>query len=91
MPRIGEPYVRGRRAQRGPAAADEAGLGLGFFIAKTLLQRSGARISVSNNPAPATGATIRISWHRKDFEVPAGNLKSAPLSPGADQHTYHFM
>jgi two-component system sensor histidine kinase RegB len=92
MQRIGEPYVRGRGVQRGPAASDEAGLGLGFFIAKTLLQRSGARISVSNNPPPDSGATIRISWHRKDFEVPASaNVKSAPLSPGADQHTYHFM
>jgi two-component system, sensor histidine kinase RegB len=90
MPRIGEPYVRGRRARRMPAAADEAGLGLGFFIAKTLLQRSGAQISVANNPAPGTGASIRISWHRNDFEVspPDG---TAPLSPNRDQHTYHFV
>jgi two-component system sensor histidine kinase RegB len=92
MPRIGEPYVRGRRARRMPAAADEAGLGLGFFIAKTLLQRSGARISVANNPAPDTGASIKISWHRNDFEGPtSAAARAAPLSPDRDQHTYHFV
>jgi len=90
MARIGEPYVRGPRPQRQPAAADEAGLGLGFFIAKTLLQRSGAQISVANNPPPETGASIRISWLRADFEVPTA-ARGAPLSPGSDQHTYHFV
>lgn len=90
MPRIGEPYVRGRRGQRTPVPDDEAGLGLGFFIAKTLLQRTGARISVANNMPPDTGASIRISWHRNDFEVMAGSgARTAPLSPDADQHTYH--
>ena len=90
MPRIGEPYVRGRRGQRTPVPDDEAGLGLGFFIAKTLLQRTGAHISVANNSPPDTGASIRISWQRKDFEVLAGSTgRTAPLSPDTDQHTYH--
>ena len=43
LARLGEPYVRGPRPHRTPAAAEEAGLGFGFFIAKTLLERSGAR------------------------------------------------
>jgi len=92
MPRIGEPYLRGRRAQRMPAAADEAGLGLGFFIAKTLLQRSGARISVSNNPQPDTGATIKITWNRNDFELAAAAAgRNELLSATPDRHTYHFV
>ena len=44
--RIGEPYV----TTRGPAGDDRAhheagGLGLGLFIAKTLLERTGARLT----------------------------------------------
>src|SRR6266851_5722659 len=49
MDRIGEPYVTSRRRERattdGDASGVEAsGLGLGFFIAKTLLERSGATL-----------------------------------------------
>jgi two-component system sensor histidine kinase RegB len=70
LARLGEPYVRGPRPQRMPAAAEEAGLGLGFFIAKTLLERSGARISISNNLEPPHGALVRIEWNRDVFERP---------------------
>ena len=52
----------------------------------------GARISVSNNTSPEVGARIRVSWHRSDFEVPsAAAARAAVLSPGRDQHTYHFV
>jgi two-component system sensor histidine kinase RegB len=68
--RLGEPYVRGPRPQRMPAAAEEAGLGLGFFIAKTLLERSGARISMANSPNPPRGAVVRVEWDRDSFERP---------------------
>jgi two-component system sensor histidine kinase RegB len=70
LARLGEPYVRGPRPQRMPAAAEEAGLGLGFFIAKTLLERSGARISISNNLERPRGALVRIEWNRDVFERP---------------------
>ncbi|MGZ3409581.1 MAG: ActS/PrrB/RegB family redox-sensitive histidine kinase [Xanthobacteraceae bacterium] len=70
LARLGEPYVRGPRPQQGPAAADEAGLGLGFFIAKTLLERSGAQISMENVQSPSHGAVIQIEWDRDTFERP---------------------
>jgi two-component system, sensor histidine kinase RegB len=57
LPRLGEPYV----SERG--ASDRAGgMGLGFFIAKTLLERSGARVEFGNRTAPDRGAAIRATW-----------------------------
>jgi two-component system sensor histidine kinase RegB len=44
------------------------GLGLGFFIAKTLLERSGATLTYENLTLPERGARIRVRWHRIDFE-----------------------
>jgi two-component system sensor histidine kinase RegB len=43
-------------------------LGLGFFIAKTLLERSGATLSFENRPPPERGAIVRLRWSRSDFE-----------------------
>jgi two-component system sensor histidine kinase RegB len=70
MNRIGEPYVTSRR--HGPGEADEmpAGLGLGFFIAKTLLERSGATLNFENRAPPERGAIVRVRWSRSDFERP---------------------
>lgn len=90
MARLGEPYVRGPRPHRTPAAADEKGLGLGFFIAKTLLERSGAEVSLSNTPEPAHGAVVTVRWKRIDFERRGTHAQSMTLSPARDQHTYHF-
>lgn len=67
MGRIGEPYVRSRRRRR-MYASDETGLGLGFFIAKTLLERSGATLTFVNRPFPRRGAVVTIRWARSDFE-----------------------
>jgi two-component system sensor histidine kinase RegB len=68
MDRIGEPYVTSRR--HNPNASDEApaGLGLGFFIAKTLLERSGATLGLENREFPERGAVITVRWSRSDFE-----------------------
>ena len=49
--RVGEPYVTTRRAET-PAAAEQGGMGLGIFIAKTLLERSGAVLTLANRKAP---------------------------------------
>ena len=71
MERIGEPYVTSRGRQRQPSGADDAeagGLGLGFFIAKTLLERSGAALLLQNKTPPWRGAVIRVRWGREDFE-----------------------
>jgi two-component system sensor histidine kinase RegB len=64
LPRLGEPYLTEREA--GPAG----GLGLGFFIAKTLLERTGAKIEVKNRGAPARGASIWVRWPRAAIEAP---------------------
>ena len=66
--RIGEPYVTSRHHQPNDTSEESAGLGLGFFIAKTLLERSGATLSFQNRPAPEHGAIIQLSWSRSDFE-----------------------
>lgn len=65
--RIGEPYVRSRRRRR-MYASDDTGLGLGFFIAKTLLERSGASLTFINRPFPQRGAVVTVRWIRADFE-----------------------
>ncbi len=49
---LGEPYVSTRR--------DGGGMGLGLFIAKTLLERTGAQVRFRN--AVAAGAEVVIRW-----------------------------
>jgi two-component system sensor histidine kinase RegB len=66
MDRIGEPYVTGRRHLRHSVDVEAGGLGLGLFIAKTLLERSGAKLVFANRPT--RGASVRVRWERTDFE-----------------------
>ncbi|MCD7058519.1 ActS/PrrB/RegB family redox-sensitive histidine kinase [Pelagibacterium xiamenense] len=66
LSRLGEPYLttRWRGGDADPRPAEGAGgLGLGVFIAKTLLERTGARLRFFN--ARANGhACVEISWSR---------------------------
>jgi two-component system sensor histidine kinase RegB len=66
MDNIGEPYVTTRPVEDlyADEEADEGstGLGLGFFIAKTLIERSGASVSLANRMGGKSGAIVRISW-----------------------------
>jgi two-component system sensor histidine kinase RegB len=73
--RAGEPYVTTRSPDKSRQGGEAgAGLGLGLFIAKTLIERSGAQLSLSNvsshdaDGQPTTGAVVRISWARHIFE-----------------------
>ena len=67
LAKLGEPYFSERRLeQRG------GGMGLGFFIACTLLERTGARVTPYNRQLPARGAVVRIVWPRAAVEAPAG-------------------
>ena len=65
---LGEPYVTTRAADRRAKIDETTGLGLGLFIAKTLLERSGASVRLANKPGPATGAVVQIVWPRAEFE-----------------------
>ena len=76
--RVGEPYVTtARAAQRRSKFEEGSGLGLGLFIAKTLLERSGARFSAGNAAAPQTGARVQLVWSRAAFEHFAPAIASA--------------
>lgn len=79
--RIGDPFVRHRPSE---ALANDRpgyeGMGLGLFIAKTLLERSGAELAFSNTAdsvlpleerSERCGAKVEITWARSDFEAPA--------------------
>jgi two-component system sensor histidine kinase RegB len=70
MDRIGEPYVRSSKRRRMNAGSETTGLGLGFFIAKTLLERSGAKVDFENRRFPDRGAVIHVRWERGNFERP---------------------
>lgn len=69
MDRIGEPYLTRRGLGRGRRDGDQeqSGLGLGVFIAKTLLERTGASVTFRNRVAPESGAIVDISWPRPTF------------------------
>lgn len=72
--RVGDPYVTTKKDRR--AKSEEgSGLGLGLFIAKTLLERSGAIVTTENLELPRTGAVITISWERAAFESGAKGLR----------------
>lgn len=68
--KIGDPYVSVRG--RAPDSETGGGLGLGIFIAKTLLERTGAKLSLENQAPPNSGAHIRVSWPRQAFECTDG-------------------
>jgi two-component system sensor histidine kinase RegB len=68
---LGEPFVTTRPAlaeSEDGLEEDRIGMGLGFFIAKTLLERSGARLVLANRAPPETGAVVTIIWPRGRFE-----------------------
>ena len=79
--RVGEPYV----TTRGHGRDEEgSGLGLGLFIAKTLIERSGAQFTLMNAAPPTGGAVARITWTRAEFERGVDDVsvkaEAAPLS-----------
>ncbi len=66
--RLGEPYLTTRAAPtnlRPVAENDERpqGMGLGFFIAKTLIERIGGKLTFGNRGG-AGGALVTVSWPR---------------------------
>lgn len=67
LERLGEPDIRnqpGANRQR----KGSSGLGLGVFIAKTLLERTGATLQFSNQKGGKGGACVSVSWPRKSID-----------------------
>jgi two-component system sensor histidine kinase RegB len=70
--RIGEPYLRHRAAS---ARQGYDGMGLGLFIAKTLLERSGAQVTFFNEENDRTrrgGAVAAVTWPRAVLDAVGG-------------------
>jgi len=65
--KLGQPYVTSRPGAEG-SRTGHVGMGLGFFIAKTLLERSGAVVDFAN--ARGGGATVSARWPREEIEAP---------------------
>ncbi|MEM9318217.1 MAG: ActS/PrrB/RegB family redox-sensitive histidine kinase [Pseudomonadota bacterium] len=78
--RLGDPFLRRRRSETGTARPGYEGMGLGLFIAKTLLERSGAQVEFHNASDPflsdedqteKRGAIVAVTW-------PRGQITLAP-------------
>jgi two-component system, sensor histidine kinase RegB len=76
LKRIGEPYLSRRRSTE-ETQGEHGGLGLGVFIARTLLERTGAKVSFSNRIFPDHGAVVQIVWPRSIFEADENRDKTA--------------
>lgn len=61
MSRLGEPYVTTRSQGEG-SRSNHLGMGLGFFIAKTLMERTGAEVEFRN--MRRGGAVVSSRWPR---------------------------
>ncbi|KZY32208.1 two-component sensor histidine kinase [Roseovarius sp. HI0049] len=84
--RIGDPLMRRRGGGRDPRRPEYEGMGLGLFIAKTLLERSGAELSFANGSesfrhrldrAQRTGAFVEVRWPRT--AIASDTLPGMPL------------
>jgi two-component system, sensor histidine kinase RegB len=81
--RLGDPYVTTRPGYDGNPEPNEngqhEGMGLGLFIAKTLLERSGASVLLGNLVPPAHGAEVTLTWPRRALDV--GPMTTKRLDP----------
>ena len=66
LAKLGEPYVTSRPGVAG-GRTGHVGMGLGFFIAKTLLERTGAIVTFQNGRP--RGAVVSARWPRARIEV----------------------
>ncbi|MCB1341473.1 MAG: ActS/PrrB/RegB family redox-sensitive histidine kinase [Pseudooceanicola sp.] len=88
--RIGDPFVGGRRGEGDRRARPEyEGMGLGLFIAKTLLERTGAELHFANGPdraqladGPRVGAIVEVIWPRKRIDA---QHRDNVIPPGLNQ------
>ncbi|HEX3916917.1 MAG TPA: ActS/PrrB/RegB family redox-sensitive histidine kinase [Caulobacteraceae bacterium] len=66
LAKLGEPYVTSRPGAEG-SRTGHIGMGLGFFIAKTLLERTGAVVEFRNGRRG--GAIVAARWQRTRIEA----------------------
>ena len=64
LARIGEPYIKSIQSKN----QSKAGLGLGIFIGKTLLEKNKAKLLIRNSETRG-GAEIKIEWSNKDLKT----------------------
>ncbi|WP_241523949.1 sensor histidine kinase RegB [Oceaniglobus indicus] len=87
LPRLGDPFLR-RRGGETPAnpRPHYEGMGLGMFIAKTLLERSGAELSFANGSDTVAGgqhrperrgAIVETVWNRADIDTTGPDARPA--------------
>jgi two-component system, sensor histidine kinase RegB len=83
--RLGQPYVTSRPSGEA-SRSGHVGMGLGFFIAKTLLERTGAMVEFVN--ARGGGASISARWRRETIEAAPdpGGFELGAFEPGAFPH-----
>ena len=62
LPKIGEPYLKTSNEEN----KDKAGLGLGIFIGKTLLEKNFAKI-ICRNSKTRSGAEVLIKWKNREL------------------------
>ena len=66
LAKLGEPYVTSRPGAEG-SRSGHIGMGLGFFISKTLLERTGASVDFRNEKRG--GAVVLARWPRAALAV----------------------
>jgi len=85
--RLGDPFLRRRSRDVDPARPGYEGMGLGLFIAKTLLERSGAQVQFWNATDPflavedeleKRGAIVEVVWPHATIGLPIEET-AAPL------------
>ena len=59
---LGTPFISTRQGEEGH-------MGLGVFIAKTLLERTGATVTFGNRPGAAGGALVSVRWPNPVFKA----------------------
>ena len=77
--RLGDPFMGSRKFQRRDTSRPEyEGMGLGLFIAKTLLERSGATMRFANGSDEVgqntehVGAVVEVRWPRSTIDAKEG-------------------
>ena len=70
LKRLGEPFISSRSIAHSRVDDERSlGMGLGFFISKTLLERSGASMRFGNHKAPQKGAYVNLQWPRNRIDL----------------------